>query len=365
MPEAVAVAHPQPVAGRRPRLRVSIRQEVSARLNLAVTLGAVAIGLAISALILVGAGVPPAKLIEEFVVNTIFDMQSFKAVLAQAAPLILVGVGAAVAFRVRFWNLGLEGQMIAGSIAAALVALDDIGPQSVRLPLMALCAVAAGMLWALGPGLLVVRLKVSEVISTLLLNYVMLNFLLHLLYGSWKDPTNSFPHSPEFDLFERVPEFGWGISAALLIAVATTALAWWLVRGMRLGMYMRFVHANPGMAFAAGVPVTATILTGVLVSGGFAGLAGYCITAGQESRLTQSFFVGYGFSGILIAFLARNSPPVALIVAVLVAVLFVAGQSLQVFYQIPFAMVRLIQAIVIICVAASEFFVRYQVRVVR
>ena len=96
-----------------------------------------------------------------------------------------------------------------------------------------------------------------------------------------------------------------------------------------------------------------------------AGLAGFCITVGQEGRLTQAFFVGYGFSGILIAFLARNSPPMAMVVAALVAVLFVAGQSLQVFYQIPFAMVRLIQAIVIVCVAASEFFVRYQVRVVR
>ena len=345
------------------RLRVMVRQEVSTALNLAVTLGAVAAGLAISALILVGAGVPPGKLAEEFILNTLFDEQSFKAVLAQAAPLILVGVGAAVAFRVRFWNLGLEGQMICGSIAAASIALNDIGPEGMRLPLMALCAMIAGMLWALGPGLLQVRLRVSEVISTLLLNYVVLNFLLHLLYGSWKDPKDSFPHSPEFDLFERVPELAAGVSAALLIAIIATAFAWWLVRGMRLGLYMRFVHANPGMAFAAGVPVTTTILTSVLVSGAFAGLSGFCITAGQESRLTQSFFTGYGFSGILIAFLARNSPPIALIVAILVAVLFVAGQSLQVFYQIPFAMVRLIQAIVIICVAASEFFLRYQVKV--
>jgi simple sugar transport system permease protein len=344
-------------------MRVLVRQEVSTALNLAVTLGAVAAGLAISALILVGAGVPPGKLAEEFILNTLFDEQSFKAVLAQAAPLILVGVGATVAFRVRFWNLGLEGQMICGSIAAAFIALHDIGPEGMRLPLMALCAMIAGMLWALGPGLLQVRLQVSEVISTLLLNYVVLNFLLHLLYGSWKDPKDSFPHSPEFELFERVPEVAVGVSAALLIAFIATAFAWWLVRGMRLGIYMRFVHANPGMAFAAGVPVTATILASVLVSGAFAGLAGFCITAGQESRLTQSFFAGYGFSGILIAFLARNSPPIALIVAILVAVLFVAGQSLQVFYQIPFAMVRLIQAIVIICVAASEFFLRYQVKV--
>jgi simple sugar transport system permease protein len=344
------------------RLRVVQRQEVSTALQLAVTLGAVALGLAISAMILIAAGVPADKLFDEFIVNTIFDAQSLRAVLAQAAPLILVGAGAAVAFRVRFWNLGLEGQMICGSIAAAAVALGDVGPEAARLPLMALVAALAGLCWSLGPGLMAVKLKVSEVISTLLLNYVALNFLLHLLYGDWKDPKDSFPHSPEFDLFERLPEIGWGVSWALPVALAAALAAWWLVHRMRLGLYMRFVNANPRMALAAGLPVTATILTGVLVSGAFAGLAGFCITVGQESRLTQAFFVGYGFSGVLIAFLARNNPLLAMLVAMLVAVLFVAGQGLQVFYQIPFAMVRLIQAIVIICVAASEFFMRHELR---
>ena len=86
------------------------------------------------------------------------------------------------------------------------------------------------------------------------------------------------------------------------------------------------------------------------------------ITAGQEGRLTHSFYAGYGFSGILIAFLARNQPIAATVVAVLVATLFVAGRSLQVFYQIPFSMVQLIQAILVICVASSEFFIRHRIR---
>lgn len=363
MPEALAAAAQAEAA--RTRWRIEPRATASGWLTAGVTLGAVGAGLLISAIILIGAGVPAGKLVEEFIVNTLFDEQSLKAVLAQAAPLILVGVGAAVAFRVRFWNLGLEGQMICGSLAAAAIELYDIGPPALRLVLMGGGAALAGALWALGPALLAVRLKVSEVISTLLLNYVVFNFLLHLLYGAWKDPKDSFPHSPEFGLAARLPELGAGIGAALPIALAATLAAWWMTRAMRLGLYMRFVFANPGMAHAAGVPVTATILAAVLVSGAFAGLSGYCITAGQEFRMTQAFFVGYGFSGILIAFLARNSAPLALVVALLVGMLYVAGQSLQVFYQIPFAMVRLIQAIVIICVAASEFFLRYRVRVSR
>ena len=104
------------------------------------------------------------------------------------------------------------------------------------------------------------------------------------------------------------------------------------------------------------------IIGTVLISGGMAGIAGFLVTAGQEGRLTQSFYQGYGFSGILIAFLARNNPVAALVVALLMAMLFVAGRSLQVFYQIPFSMVQLIQAILVICVASSDFFIRHRIR---
>jgi simple sugar transport system permease protein len=119
------------------------------------------------------------------------------------------------------------------------------------------------------------------------------------------------------------------------------------------------------MANALGVPLRATVLTSVLLSAACAGLGGFCVIAGEEGRLTQAFYLGYGFSGILIAFLARNSPLLAIPVALAFAWLVVTGQSLQVFYQIPFAMVQLIQAIIVICVAASEFAMRHRVRLVR
>ena len=209
------------------------------------------------------------------------------------------------------------------------------------------------------------RLGVNEIIATLLLNYVAQNFLFHLIYGVWQDPTDSFPHSPPYPDAGRLPHFGDGVSWALIVALVVAVLAWWIVAGTRLGLYMKFVQANPRMARAVGVPVGKTILAAVLLSGAAAGLAGFCIAAGEEGRLTQSFYAGYGFSGILIAFLARNSPLAALPVALALAWLFVAGQGLQVFYQIPAAMVELIQAIIVICVAASEFAMRHRVKWVR
>ncbi len=351
--------------GRIGRINLEVRQSIPAWRQALIIGGAVVVGLAISAALLIMAGVKPSALLDEFVVETLTDSENFHSVLFQAAPLIFVGVGAAVAFRVRFWNLGIEGQMIWGGIAATFVAMHEIGPPIMRLPLMAVFAMLAGMAWIMIPTWLKLRLRVNEIITTLLLNYVAFNFLLHLLYGSWIDPKDSFPHSPAFRSFERLPELGWGISSALVMALVCTALTAWLVLVTRFGFYTKFVHDNPKMALAVGVPIRAVTLISVLLSGALSALAGFAIATAQEGRLTQSFFEGYGFSGILIAFLARNNPIAAMIVAVLVAVLFVSGRSLQVFYQIPFSMVQLIQAIIVISVAGSEFLVRHRVHWVR
>ena len=330
-----------------------------------ILVGALVVGLGISATLLIAAGVKPSALFEEFIVENFSDPENLHSILVQAAPLIFVGVGAALAFRVRFWNLGIEGQMIFGGIAATAVSFYDIGPPLLRLPLMMLFAAFAGMAWIVVPLWLRVRWRVNEIIVTLLLNYVALNFLLHLLYGPWLDPKDNFPHSPQFRAFERLPELGLGISSALVLALVFTALSGWLVMFTRFGFYTKFVHDNDRMALAVGVPIGIVIFGSALLSGALSALAGFAIAAAQEGRLTQSYFAGYGFSGILIAFLARNNPIAAMVVAILVAVLFVSGRSLQVFYQIPFAMVQLIQAIIVISVAASEFLMRHRVHWVR
>ncbi|RFA30818.1 ABC transporter permease [Alkalilimnicola ehrlichii] len=346
----------------RRRYALEVRQQMAWYWQALILAAALAVGLAISALILIAAGVPGGELLNEFVIMTVFDAQSLQAVLFQASPMILVGLAGCMAFRARFWNLGLDGQMIWGAIGATAIVLFEVGPPALRLPLMLLTAAVCGALWALTPIVLKLRLQVSEIISTLMLNYLASYFLLHLLYGSWKDPRDSFPYSPPFQSFERLPEFFHGYSAGIPLAVVIAVFALWLIGFSRAGLYLRFVDANPKVADAVGVPLRKTILATVLLSGAMAGIAGFVITSGQEGRLTQSFYQGYGFSGILIAFLARNNPIAALVVALLIATLFVAGRSLQVFYQIPFSMVQLIQAILVICVASSDFFIRHRLR---
>jgi len=321
----------------------------------------IAFGMFISAVILVASGVPAANLASEFAAS-VFDAQSFRAVLVQAAPLILVGIAASIGFRARFWNLGLEGQMVWGGIAATAVSLYQIGPEQLRLPLMVIAALLAGMAWVSIPLFFKLKFAVNEIIATLLLNYVATYFLYDLLYGAWKDPSDAYPHSAQYAAAERLPDIGF-INAALPLAIVCALLVWWFAEFSRFGFYLKFIYANATMARLVGVPLRRIVVAAVLISGALAAMAGFAISAGSTGRLTQGFFEGYGFSGVLIAFLARNNAVAAAVVAVLVAMLFVVGQSFQIFYQIPFSMVQMIQAIIVMCVAASEFFIRHRIRV--
>jgi general nucleoside transport system permease protein len=352
-------APPAPAGRRFGRFTLDIRQHLSPWKQGAFLAISLAIGLAISVGILAIAGIAPGTLFEE--IATTFNADSLRAVLVRAAPLTLVGLGAGLAFRVGFWNLGLEGQMIFGGIAAASVSIYAIGPESTRLIVMGVAAAIGGMLWVLLAAWLKLRFRVNEIIATLLLNYVAVYFLFHLLYGAWQDSKTAFPQSSQFRPFERLPEIGFGINSSLLVAIACVLLAGWAVHLSRAGFYMRFISANPGMARVVGIS-TRTITIGVVAaSGAVAGLAGFVNVSAQESRLTQSFFDGYLFAGVLIAFLARNDPIIVAVVGFLTAVLFVTGQTLQVFYQIPFTMVQLIEAIIVIAVASSEFLIRHRI----
>jgi general nucleoside transport system permease protein len=351
------------VARRFGRVTLDMRQNLAPWKQAAFLGGSLAIGLAISVIILAIAGIPPLTLASELAGT--LNADSLRNTLTQAAPLILVGLGASIAFRIGFWNLGLEGQMIFGGIFAAAVSIYQIGPPSTRLALMTLAAALGGMFWVLVVAFLKIRFRVNEIIATLLLNYVAVYFLFHLLYGAWQDAKTAFPQSSQFRPFERLTSVGFGVNSGLLIAIAAVLVAGWFVHLSRAGFYMRFISANPSMARVVGVPIRAVTILVVAASGACAGLAGFVNVASQESRLTQSFAEGYVFSGVLIAFLSRNDPIVVAVVGFLIAVLFITGQTLQVFYQIPFTMVQMIEAIIVIAVASSEFLIRHRIRWIR
>jgi simple sugar transport system permease protein len=348
------------------RLNLEVRQALPLWKHAVFIFGSVAFGLGISVLILVSSGVDVSGIFEEFIVLTFFDTDGLANVLVEWGPLILVGLGASVAFRVQFWNIGVEGQFTCGAIGAAAVTIYDFGPDSGRLVVMAIGALFGGFLWTVLPAFLRLRFGVNEIVTTLLLNYIAALFVLNQLFGAWRDPTDFYHHSAPFESFERLAKLGWGqIHSGLPIAVGTAVLVWLLTERSRFGSFMKFVGVNPQMALAAGIPVTFVIAASVALSGALSGLGGYIMAAGQEFRLTPFLALGYGFSGIVIAFLARNNPAAVVVVSFLMAGLYVAGDSIQVFYGLPAAMVGLVQSIIVMCVVGSDFFVRYRLHWVR
>ena len=347
------------------RFNLEIRENMSTPKQALVIAGGLVAGLFISAMMLMIVGISASDLLNEFVVSIFTSSRSINAVLALTAPLTIVGLSAAIGFKARFWNIGIEGQVIFGAIGATLIATYDVGPEQVRIVLMAIVAAIFGMAWMALPLFLLLKLRVNEIISTLLMNYIAFNFLLHLLYGPWSDPQTSFPNSKIYDSAERLHKFaGLDVNTSILIALALVILLTWLLSVSRFGYVIKFVYANAKMAKSIGINVAVMVTIAALASGALSGVAGFTITAGVDSRLTQGFFVGYGFLGILIGFLARNNPLLVVLFSLMMAILMVAGQSLQVFYQIPFAMIQLIQAVIVICVAASEFFIRHRIHIV-
>lgn len=348
------------------RLVLAPRLAVAPRITALALAAGIAVGLLLAALTLIAIGLPPRALIDEFVLYAFAPSGGLATTLTRAIPLVLVGLSAAVALRIRFWNIGMEGQLWLGAVAATAVAITDIGPSFLRLPLMAVAAALAGAAWCLLPALAKVRLRAEEVITTLLLNYVAYLFVQQLLYGPWRNGETGFPVSDAFEPgVERLGLVGFGgLHWGLLLALAATAFAWAFCMVGRTGLLMRAVAVNPLAARAAGIHVGRTILLAAAVSGALAGLAGFCVVAGQEYKLTQFIGRDYVFPAIVIAYLGRTNPIGAAVAGIAMAGLYTAGDSLKAFYQIPLSIITTIQAVLLLSVAAFDFLPRYRLSLV-
>lgn len=343
------------------RVVLERRQSLPAWHQAAVFAGSLACGLLLSALVLVAAGVPAEALLQELVLQVFLTRAGLAQTLTTATPMVLFGLAAAMALRLRFWNIGIEGQVLLGAILATLVAVGGLGGGVSRLPLMLAAAALGGLLWIAVPLLLKLRLAVSEVVVTLLLSNVAYLLLQHLLFGPLRDPARNFPTSPAFDQLSRLPRLDFGnVHAGLLLALALAVAVALLTQRSRLGFYGRLVGDNPSAARASGLPVLGTTAAFVLLSGALAGLAGGLVVAGTEYRLTQYVGLHATFSGIVVAVLARYDPLGILVAAFFVAGVYVAGTTLKVFYGIPEGVVLIVQGTVLLTVVAGQFFTTYR-----
>ena len=333
-------------------------------------MGAVLFTLLVSALLVWWAGADVAQTYGLLLRGGFGSVFALSETFTRAIPLILTGLAAAVAFRARLFNIGAEGQLYVGALAAVAVGGLHGGtgfdlPAPLLFGLMLLAAALAGALLLLGPALLKARLGVDEVVTTLLLNFIVLLLVSLMLDGPMKDPTAmGWPQSValmgELELSKLVEQTR--VHSGLLIAAALAVAVWVLMKYTVLGFDIRAMGANARAAAFAGVPVTRTVVLVALLSGALAGLAGAIEVAGRTSYLTLDMSPGYGYSGIVIAMLAGLHPLGVVAASVFVAGVLVGADSMSRAIGVPTYIADVIVAASLISVLVATLLTQYRVR---
>lgn len=286
--------------------------------------------------------------------------------LVKAIPLALCGLGIGIALRMLFWNIGAEGQLAMGGIAASAVALllGPSMPAPLVLPAMTVAGFAGGALWGLIPALLKAYLKVNEIITTLMMNYVAIFLVEYLFYGPWRDPGGyGFPGTQEFVAAAWLPRLGaTRVHFGLFFALAAALVLWLVLARTKWGYEIQVIGENPRAASYAGINLALNIAMVMVLSGGLAGLAGMSEVAGISHRLQKGLTVGYGFTAIIVAWLARMDPWKTIVVAVLMAALLVGGDQIQITMRLPAATALILQGAILFCMVGGDMFTKYQLR---
>ncbi len=351
-------------------MRLEARGEVSRLMQVAAPFAAVAFTLVISSLFVAWAGAPLGRTYALIFEGGFGSRFAWSETLTRATPLIFTGLAVAVAFRARFYNIGAEGQLYVGALAAVAVGgLHggtglDVHP-ALLFPAMLIAAMAAGAALLIVPALLRERFGVDEVVTTLLLNFVALLFVSMMLDGVMKDPlAMGWPQSVALHdalslsrLVERTR-----VHTGLLWALGYAVLLWAVMKYTTFGFAVRAVGANPRGAAFVGVPVRRTMLTVALCSGALAGFAGAIEVAGRAGYVTLDMSPGYGYTGIVIAMLAGLNPLGVVAAAIFVAGVLVGADSMSRGVAVPTYIADVIVAIALLSMLVATAFARYRLR---
>jgi ABC-type uncharacterized transport system permease subunit len=349
-------------------MRLERRTQASPLAMVLAPLVAVAFTLLVSSALVLWAGAPVARTYGLLLQGAFGSLFAWSETLTRAVPLILTGLAATVAFKARLFNIGAEGQLYAGALAAVAVGGLHGGtglawPVWLLFPLMMLAAALAGALLLLGPALMKQRLGVDEVVTTLLLNFIVLLMVSALLDGWMKDPlAMGWPQSValqgELELARLIE--GTRVHTGLLWAVVLAVLVGVLFRYTVLGFDIRAVGANARAAAFAGVPVTRTVVLVALLSGALAGLAGAIEVAGRASYVTLDMSPGYGYSGIVIAMLAGLNPLGVIAAGVFVAGVLVGADSMSRAIGVPTYLADVMVAVALLSVLVATLLAQYR-----
>lgn len=364
------------VKSRRVRLPFSIKLEARLEtprwLPWATTLGSILAALLITALILVWVGADPIRSFRAIYLAAFGNSGVVSDTLVKATPLILTSLACLLAFRMRLWNIGAEGQFYLGAWGATLIVenvLDKDASAWLFIPLMLVSGFFFGALWGFIPGVLKARFGVNEIITTLMLNYISLFWVAYWVFGAWSERgfqlTPTFPRQawlPRLTDYAAVfkPFSGLTVHLGFVLAILAVVGVWYLLTHTRFGYEIRLIGDNPNAAKYAGVNIAAMTIFVFMLAGGLAGIAGMAEVSGVVHRLQDRISPGYGFTAIIIAWLAKLNPWAVVPVAIIFGGLLIGSREIQ-----PSGLARLLQGILLFTLISSEVLNRYRVHVHR
>ena len=351
-------------------LRLEPRTDTPRWFPATATIGALVVAFILSGFIIWLVGGDPIRSFTHIMVAAFGSVGVISDTLVKATPLILTGLACSLAFRMHLWNIGAEGQFLLGAWGASAVVLVPILPAGtpaiVVIPVMMLAGAIAGGVWGFIPGILRARLGVSEIITTLMLNYVALFWIQYWVFGPWSEggfqQTRPFP--PEAwlprltDLAAAFPVLGGlTVHLGLIFGILAATIMWVALERTRWGYEIRLIGDSPSAARYAGIDIGRKIVVVFVISGALAGLGGMSEVGGVVHKLQDQISPGYGFTAIIIAYLARFGPFRVIVASILFGALILAGREIQ-----PSGVPSMIQGIILFALIGSDVLIRYRIR---
>jgi ABC-type uncharacterized transport system permease subunit len=356
------------------RLHIEPRLEEPPRwYPLAVSLGAILVALIIGGILIALAGGNPFASYVHIAAASFGSIGVLSDTIVKATPILFTSLACSIAFRMRLWNIGAEGQFIMGAFGASAIVLTPILPANtspwIFIPVMILAGMLAGALWGFIPGFLKARFNVNEIISSLMMNYIAIAWMNFFVFAVWTEGgfqmTRQFSHNawlPRLlNYAKAIPIFrGLTTHLGIIIGIVAAVILWFVIYRSRWGYEIRLIGDNPRAAQYAGINISRNIILVMMLSGALAGLGGMSEVTGVVHRLqTSPVAAGYGFTGIIVAWLSKLNPLVAILVSIMFGALLLAGREIQ-----PSGVPKMIQGVILVCLIASDFLMRNRIRII-
>jgi len=346
-----------------PLIRIAQRNAIPAHKAWLIRAGGFLTALLAGSVLILVLGENPFAVYAEMIDSAFGSQVGFRQTIRIATPLLGAALAVGLAFKMRFWNIGAEGQILIGGIVASYFALFHLGnmPAPILLVVMGLTAAIAGGIWGLIPAFFRAKWGTNETLFTLMLNYVALGFVFYLQsLSSWQADATGHPQIARFDRLVRLPQL-FGVHIGWVIVLVLVVLVYLYLMHSKHGYQIGVVGESENTARYAGMNVGKIIMRTMFISGAIAGFVGYLQVSGADFTLNETTAGGVGFTAIIVAWIAHLKPPVMILVALFIATLERGALRIQTVFAIPATIASILIGIILFFMLACEFFVRYHV----